>query len=690
MVAVAAGAIFIGSCRPNNEATPPITNTVIVVSTPWWQDAALSLAVDELTAAMTSSGVSTSVVQDKDIAQLPAYALVVGTETDPWVKILLGEKGIPKLKEEGYIIERRSYQGAPAILIAGKDVLGATYGMFHLAERLRLDNNVLTRPLRIRNEPKMTLRLISDPNDPSYPTPEQALRWGFNAVAVEPWPSLALYDGIEPALYDPETHAAERAWVEENRHRARERLAAAKRLHLKVVSSGDVLTFPQQVLDLYPDQVTDGNPNRFSLDKAKTRQLLSYALDEVLQDFPDIDAIMVRSGENYAQAPLEGNTLQEGGCEDEDYVSCLQTMVALVQSQVASHGKVYIQRAWDLGEGGFHANPQIAKEVLTGINSDGSLILSFKQTETDFWRYNEVNPNLRSNGFPKMVEFQAAREYEGKGAFPNYLGEVFARGGEEKQPRGGMDYAYQQGVRAVWVWAKGGGWEGPYPSSDLWVEANLYALSHLAWEPKADPHALAQNWATLRFGPTAAPYVGQMLMTSAEAVRKAFYIEPYARKRGGWVPNNLWIRDDIIFGGDRIKEIYQVCRNEKDFDAALAEKKEAVTLIQGMIQNLRNAQPLITDQALAEQAMNTLLYEKALLETLQGYFEGMFYYYRWQEIGNQDQHLRQQAINRITQGQKAWERYHSKVALLPGVATPFHDGGMGETMARALDELEGN
>lgn len=97
----------------------------------------------------------------------------------------------------------------------------------------------------------MALRLVSSPGLPNYPSPEDALRWGFNAVMIEPWPGLALYDGFDRAVFDPKKHPEDRAWVEANRARARQQIDAAKALHLKVVSMGDVFQLPRQALSLY-------------------------------------------------------------------------------------------------------------------------------------------------------------------------------------------------------------------------------------------------------------------------------------------------------------------------------------------------------------------------------------------------------------------------------------------------------
>src|SRR5208283_1155542 len=135
--------------------------------------------------------------------------------------------------------------------------------------------------------------------------------------------------------------------------------------------------------------------------------------------------------------------------------------------------------------------------------------------------------------------FQCAREYEGKGAFPDYTG---------PEQAGAMKKASRLGVNGVWIWDFGGGWGGPHLQSDRWVRLNIEAASRLAQNPDLSARELAEQWAAREFGTNAAPNVAEMLMLSSECVRKSVYIAPYARKHTGWLPSRNLMRDDIIRG----------------------------------------------------------------------------------------------------------------------------------------------
>lgn len=657
------------------------------------EDAAVALSTKDLAQTLDSIGISVLTGWDDERFKLSSFNLIVGGTDSPWVQRLAdaGALNVPSLGEEGYLIQRTSYRGLPFVAIVGGGSLGQAYGAFRLTELLRIDPEALNGDLFVQAEPAMAFRLVSSPGMPSYPSPEDALRWGFNAVMIEPWPGLPLYDGFDRAVFDPKKHPEDRAWVEANRARARQQIDAAKALHLKIVTMGDVFQLPRQALSLYGSQVTaDDNPNLFCIARPKTKALLAYGLKEVLADFPEIDAIMVRIGENYPLGPLAGNSPFQGSCGGLSYVQRIRQVVEVIYNQVVEDsGKTYIHRAWDLGANGAHAQPEVAREAFNGFEGKKGLVLSFKQTQTDFWRHNPVNPNIGNLKGEQMVEFQMAREYEGKGAFPDYQGEIMAAGAPEIEPRGGMDYAYQKGVRAVWVWAKGGGWGGPYPTSDLWIEPNIYAAARLAWDPVLSVETLTQEWAAMRFGAQAAPYIADLLLKSDDAAQKAFYISPVASKFGPWTPHGLWVRDDVIYGEPKMFEIYQALRSEEDLRMALEEKSQALQTIDAMKADLEAAREFISDQKLAEQAMNTLQYERALTETLGHYLGGMLYYHSWKESGKAQGQAGQEALMHLREWRKSWEYYEKEVTRLEGVASPYQDQGMGKAAREALADLEG-
>ncbi|TAK34291.1 MAG: hypothetical protein EPO21_10100 [Chloroflexota bacterium] len=689
--------------RPNIEASQPKmeqavgSQALIVLPTSWRDDAAVSLAASDLSALLASAyQFQPTVVYDTDVTSLGPFAFVIGDASNTWLSTLenaQASSGI-QMPAEGFHIVQEMHGVASVTRIQGADLLGSVYGVFHLIDLLRLNRQTLFEPLDIMRSPQMTLRAVSDPTGSTmYPSPEDALRAGYNTVFIEPWPGLISYADFDPAITAPDKYASYTAWVEQNRKKAGDEIARARQLHLRIATMGDVISFPRQTLSIYRTQATyDDDLTRFCIAKQRTRDLLSYSLDNLLTTLPEIDYVMVRTGENYSSGPLTGNNPAIGNkaaCGNLDDVRRLQLVINTVYDQVVTrHGKTYIHRAWDLGENGFHANPDYARAVLSGVPNRDKLIVSFKQTKTDYWRFNGMNPNIGTQDVSQMIEEQVAREYEGKGAFPNYVGGLIADGGEEDRPPAGLEYAYQHGVRAVWVWAKGGGWGGPELRSTVWLDANFYAVSRLIWDTQASPEVLAQDWATLRFGPKAASKVAEVLMKSDDVVLGALYVGPLGNKRRGWTPNHLWVRDDIIQGGDALTQIYQATKDDKDFQATLREKAVALELLDSMIADYKEAMPLAEDRELAERVLNTLTYERSLVETLNHYLIGMLHYYRWLDSNKKNATERAAATTELRSWQDSWTHYTTVVAALPGVATPYRDSGMVKTATSALQQLQ--
>ncbi|GIW09402.1 MAG: hypothetical protein KatS3mg061_0459 [Dehalococcoidia bacterium] len=673
-------------------AQPPVEVTDVIIPQAWANDAAIELATADLRSAFAEVySLPTRLISDDAPWPAPYSVLLLAPDAPFYQRLVADGQLTPQpLGKDGYRLLRTTYRGVPVVLVIGGSLRGTAYGVFRFIELLRLNPEAYTRPLDLKVEPAVALRLVSSPTGENYPSPEDALRWGYNAVAITQWPWLLTFDRVDPAIYaSPE----DRAWVEANRARARAEIARAKALHLDVFTSGDVISFPNRVAELYRDQVgIPGEKPVYCLNRPKTQELYRAGLRELLRTFPEIDIVMVRTGENYPAGPVSGNppAMRECGPSGNDPVAMVRLVMEITyQEVVVAGGKRYIQRAWDIGGGGFHANPAVAERVVAGFADRPNLIVSFKHTQTDFWRYNPPNPNL--NRFPpaRMVEYQSAREYEGKGAFPNYTAGLIANGPPELGGGGGLAHLVAGGLQAAWVWAQGGGWGGPVVRSYVWLDANNYAAARLLWEPSLSPKTLALQWATLRFGPRAAPHLARVLELSEAVVLQTFYVAPFARRQGAWVPNVAWTRDDLIFGADRVGALYQQAKSAADFAEALAEKETARQLLREMVAEMARGADLATDPNLADEAFNTVRYGEALLNALIDYLTGLFYYFRWVEGGRMDATARSLSLRALDAWQQHWAVYTEQVPALSGVASLYQDRGMIQAVANARADLEG-
>jgi hypothetical protein len=346
-----------------------------------------------------------------------------------------------------------------------------------------------------------------------------------------------------------------------------------------------------------------------------------------------------------------------------------------------------IWRTWDLGNHGFHARPEVYDRVLAGITERKGLLFSIKFTQTDYWRYNDLNPNIGRGGVDQIVEFQSAREYEGKGAYPDYVGPEHATAMRR--------LAAIPNVKGVWNWNFGGGWGGPHLKSDRWVRLNIEATARLMQQPSLSPRRLAEEWAAREFGKRAASKVADMLMLSPDAVLGFRYIAPYSRNHPGWLPARNIMRDDIIrgekvLGGEGgLRLLYE--GSKYALEEALAEKAKAArdaARMREIFERARGAIVAERGERVYRESLHALVYLESLARVMSHYVRGMFLYYDGRA---------KEALPELQAWQREWRRYRTEIAKIEGVASLYRSlnsqnendsaGAMEDTCEKALAAL---
>jgi hypothetical protein len=518
--------------------------------------------------------------------------------------------------------------------------------------------------------------------------------YGYNAVVLGDITQLADYETVAPGVIAK--NAALKKRIEKHRGAFQTDYDRANTLGLAVCLMTDEIELPTAVLDHFRKAVADpGKPQRINFDSPQFWELYRAKYREVLKAFPKVAYVIVRTGENYSHLDegYTGHTVLDKTA-DEAYYRNMQRLIAETRKVVVDEfGRTLIWRTWDLGNNGFHANPAVYDRILEGVHERNGLVVSIKHTQTDFWDYNDFNPMIGRGGVRQVVEFQCAREYEGKGAFPNYVGPAHAEA---------MRQARDLGAGGVWIWDFGGGWGGPFLKSDRWVRLNIYATTQLAKNPEASPRLVARQWAEEEFGSNAAPKIADMLMLSPECVRKFMYIGAYAENHKGWMPSRNLMRDDIIRGERVLREngglkiLYDGSR--QSLDQALAEKSEAVELAAQMRAIFESARTdIVKDrgQKVYDESLGSLVYLESLAKVMSHYVRGMFLYYHWQETGNAA--TAAEAENELRAWRAAWVDYQTNIPKLPGVASLYRSqtdqdpsttpGAMADTCEAALRSL---
>ncbi len=306
--------------------------------------------------------------------------------------------------------------------------------------------------------------------------------------------------------------SADRAWVDAKRAEITPKLTAARDAGLKVYAMSDLILLPKRLVSLYGLATTFGNINN-----ADTELWLRRNLRLMFAQYPQLDGIMVRIGETYLQdAPYH-----QGKIDSPSSATTIIPLMNILRDEVCVKlNKQIFFRTWN----SFDTNLATFLAVSDAVEPHSNLIWSIKHCEGDFHRGNPYSKVLGQGRHPFIVEVQAAREYEGKGAFPNYIARGVIEGFEEHaaNPTQNIRYLWQNSplMRGAWTWSRGGGWRGPYIRNELWCELNAWVMANWALAPATPEETIFNRFAIEKLGLPQAqlPAFRRLCLLSAEAV----------------------------------------------------------------------------------------------------------------------------------------------------------------------------
>jgi hypothetical protein len=225
-------------------------------------------------------------------------------------------------------------------------------------------------------------------------------------------------------------------------------------------------------------------------------------------------------------------------------------------------------------------------EVTEAIEPHPKLAFSIKHTALDFWRRVKVNECLTQGRHPQIIEVQCQREYEGKGAYPNYVMDGVINGFEENVKKIGLqELMADPRVLGVYAWSRGGGWFGPYLQDELWPDLNAFVLAQFASNPNRTEEEIFHDYAERKLGLQGADgeRFRQISQLSARVILKGRHCEVFDRALAEAVlPTACWMRDDRLGGRHQLRLVLDYILARDLGDEALREKAEAVSLCQEM------------------------------------------------------------------------------------------------------------
>jgi hypothetical protein len=419
------------------------------------------------------------------------------------------------------------------------------------------------------------------PTPTSFKDPRKLAAWSYDGQVIADWrpPTTAItFERLEPDIFPPGSDAL--AWVEQNAARIEARTSQIHGAGLKALYHTDMMILPTRLVERRGDEILDRR-GRISLERPMTRKLLRVALAEVFARFPDLDGLVIRTGEVYLQdLPYHtgGDPITHGPS------SHVQLLGILREEACAKRGKLILYRTWAFD--GFSTSPGYYLRVADRVAPDPLLAFSIKHTEGDFWRTVPFNPTLGLGRHQQIVEVECQREYEGKGAHPNYIAHGVIDGFEELRSRptkgagaapvGLADLAGRPTFAGVFTWSRGGGWNGPYIKDELWCELNAFVVSRWAQNAGPSEAAVFEEYAS-NLGLTGAQVVHfrRLALLSCAGVLHGRY-STVTR-----LSNLAWTRDQYLGGSDlELASDFQTIIHRGLTGRVLAEKAYAAAIWQ--------------------------------------------------------------------------------------------------------------
>lgn len=389
-----------------------------------------------------------------------------------------------------------------------------------------------------------------------------------------------------------------------------------------------------------------------------------------------IDAISVRIGEG-GGAYNESNTGYASSVlvhTVEQTQSVLKELCDIIDGYNAQERvtakKTLLFRTWTIGIGdigALHTNPALYERVFKPFYGRKHLVTVIKHVAMDFFQYIPLNETIGTGELPQVVEFQARREYEGFGLFPNYRAASF-----KKEIR---HFRQQSSFAGISVWPTNGGFLMPasqtYANSpyDDWIDQNVHAYGQLVQNPDLTVEHCVREWARLHALPKPdADILVKILPKTEEAVGIGLYIRPYAEKNFplfglDYFPTMLWLywtRPVAAYGVQCLLDR----KGRWDRARCISDGALAVERVESL---LKDAEEL-TETAFKARFIKCLSYERSYFEVLKYYRQAWFSHFAWSLEGDAEAYAAwREALPKLKAAIAAHERDYGQDKTLPAM-----------------------
>jgi hypothetical protein len=454
-----------------------------------------------------------------------------------------------------------------------------------------------------------------NPGEPPFRTrflePAHLRAYGFNGQVFKHINCVATYADTGVDCFP--AGSPERAWLDQFTPGITQQIAAAKAAGLQVFYHVDLFVLPTRLVEHFRSEICDPATGRILLDRPRTLELHRVLFAELTRRFPEVDGYIVRVGETYLfDTPHHvgnGPIPRLGPAWTPDYLyaetlaarepaeprwsraqeNAYVTLIDFLRAEICErHARQLFFRTWDIFPDKLHARRDHYLAVAERVAPHPKLAFSIKHTALDFWRHVQSNPCLLQGRHPQIIEVQCQREYEGKGAYPNYVMAGVLDGFEENTRKLGLrELLGHPQIVGVYSWSRGGGWYGPYLRHELWPDLNAYVLAAVVRSPETTERAAFEQYATERLGLAAADVdrFRQLCLLSARAILLGRHCEAFDRQlQEAVLPTANWMRDDRLGGRFQLAPVLAWIIAHGRTAEVLAEKARAVALWQEIAQ----------------------------------------------------------------------------------------------------------
>lgn len=517
------------------------------------------------------------------------------------------------------------------------------------------------------------------PFDTRFTEPVELKQRGFNAQCFKHINTVMRLDAAGASAPSPE----EEAWLQRFTADREAEIRAAKAAGLAVFYHIDLFVLPKRVVEAHREGICDAN-GKICIQKTPTLELHRQLFDELFTRFPEIDGLIPRVGETYLfDTPFHtGNgAVRYQGAEHspipENEVQDFITLLNFLREEICEkHDRWLIHRTWDTRPDRFHANPDFYLQVTDHVEPHEKLLFSIKHTQVDFQRYSDWNPCLGQGQHRQVVEVQCQREYEGKGAYPNYSTLGVIEGFPESNPgRGLAEFIDDPKFSGIYTWSRGGGWYGPRitRANEFWCDLNLSVLAGFVNQPELGEAAHFDLFCGVNgIDGDDRVLLRQIAKDSLEAVRTGKCCTVWDTRPGSErdnFPTNMWMRDDVLGGWQHLEPIFAVIREANAWSAVQAEKEHSVALWAEMKATAHRLE--MPDQPeLRAVIVASCTYGHRLFAFIAAAWKALYLDYAQRQGDPVDQDVIRQALDKA---EAAWKNYQRMPEDHPSSATLYRD-----------------